>query len=128
VLVASSASWRPRGCYTLVMRDASPSRWQLWLDVVVTRLMVWVAVVGKDAAPRPEVHLFLADRYSRLSSQYARQAPATAERLQLKAEEHYEAAGVPPLPPAVAVAMPVPRRPTFTDATGRPVPPPDEAA
>ncbi len=110
------------------MASGTQAPWQLWLDVEVTRLLVWVAGVGKDAEPRPEVHLFLADRYSRLSSHYAKQAPARAGQLQAKAEAHYEAAGVPPLPPAVAVAMPVPRRPSFTNAVGRPLPPPDDAA
>lgn len=110
------------------MERSTQSRWRLWFDLYFIRLLVWLSVSGKDAEPRPEVHVFLADRYSRLSHLYGRRAPAKAESLQEKAEEHYEAAGMPPLPPAVAAAMPVPRRPSFTNAVGRFLPPPDDAA
>jgi hypothetical protein len=104
------------------------SPWRLWLDIESVRVLVWVAAVGRNAEPRAEVHLFLADRYSRLSLLYIERAPAKAERLQEKAEAHYEAAGIHPLPPAVAAAMPVPRRPISTNAIGRRLPPRDDAA
>ena len=108
--------------------DAQPSVWKLRADIFTVRLMVWVSVVGQDAEPRPEVHLFLADRYGRLSQVYAHCAPVKANRLREKAHLHYAAAGIRPLPPAVAAAMPVPRPPIFTNARGRRFPPSDDAA
>jgi hypothetical protein len=110
------------------MVPPAQSPWRLWVDLQSVRLLVWVSAAGKDAEPRPEVHLFLADRYSRLSCLYSERAPARADRLQEKAEAHYEAAGIRPLPPAVAAAMPVPRRPIFTNAIGKRMPPGDDAA
>ena len=110
------------------MEGSAQSRWRLWFDLYFIRTLIWLSATGKDAEPRPEVHIFLAHRYSRLSHAYAERAPAKAEHLQKRAAAHYAAAGIRPLPPAVAGAMPRPRRLSFTHAVGKRRPPPDDAA
>jgi hypothetical protein len=53
-----------------------------------------------------------------------------ARLLRAKAERHFRASGWDPLPPAAAMAMPIPQRPTFTEAIGWRTrsDPPDDAA
>ena len=80
---------------------------------------VWVAKAGCAGEPQPQVHYYLGDRYWRLSEKY--KAKGSLRRAQLrraKAERHLRASGFDPRPTAAAMAMPIPKRPTFTEAIG----------
>ena len=105
-----------------------PSAWHLRWDVASTWMLVRFVNPFGDRPLRPEVHLFLADRYGRLAQHHRR---AGRERralvLERKAEEHLRLGGGD-LPPAVAVAMPVPRPGVLTNAVGVPPEEPDDAA
>jgi hypothetical protein len=75
------------------------------------------------------VHRFFADRYWRLSEHHARRGQQQkAKLLDAKARWHCRQGGGDDERPAMAAVMGIPRRPTFTDAIGRPVEPPDDAA
>jgi hypothetical protein len=85
------------------------SAWQLRKDLAWARGLLWFASAGRGGEPKRDVHLFLADRYGRLSDHYAeRGAAAKANRLFLKSQWHYRAAGPDEPPQAAAMAMPVP--------------------
>jgi hypothetical protein len=106
----------------------SPSVWQVRWDIASTWVLVrFVSPLGGREL-RPEVHLFLADRYSRLAQHHRRVGhvqPALA--LERKAKDHLRLGGGD-LPPAVALAMPVPRPAVPVSAIGRPEGGPDDAA
>ena len=98
----------------------NPSAWQLRTDLAWARGLLWVASTGRGGEPKRDVHLYLADRYGRLADHYAKRGAARkAKRLSLKAEWHYRAAGLDDPPRAVAMAMPIPEGPTFTNAVAR---------
>lgn len=106
-----------------------PSAWHLRWDIGTTWALVrFVSPLG-DRALRPEVHLFLADRYGRLA-QHHRKAGHHRRALVLgrKAEEHLHLGGGDEPPPAVAVAMPVPTSSAPVEAIGIPPDGPDDAA
>jgi len=109
-----------------------PSTFELRLDIVWISLLVKLLTVGHGGEAKPEVHLFLGDRYSRLSDfQERRGAKRNAARLRAKAETHLRLGGwEPTLPPAAAMVMPVPDRPALRDLIGRRFEhrPPDDAA
>jgi len=109
-----------------------PSPFELRLDIIWVSLMVQVLTVGQRGEAKPEVHLFLGDRYMRLSDRNERKgAKRKAARLRFKAERHLRLGGwEPTLPPAAAMAMPVPDRPALRDLIGRGARPrfPDDAA
>jgi hypothetical protein len=90
----------------------SSSKWRLWYDLVWAHFLLWLASYGRPVVPLPCVHLFFADRYDCLAACYEAQGSSRqAERFWVKAEEHWQAAGFDPdapLPPAAAMAMPVP--------------------
>jgi hypothetical protein len=44
-----------------------PSSFELRLDILWVSLLVQVLTAGRRGEAKPEVHLFLGDRYSRLS-------------------------------------------------------------
>ena len=107
------------------------SIWKLRADLAWILALLWVAKAGRPGETRPEVHYYLGDRYLRLAEQYkARGSVKKARRLREKAEQHLRASGWDPRPPAAAMAMPIPKRPTFTEAIGWYLPPnpPDDAA
>ncbi len=109
------------------------SVWQLRLDVVWVLILLGVARCGRAGEPKPEVHAYLGDRYWRLGDYHARRgAKQKAARLRVKAKQHLRLGGGwdPSLPPAAAMRMPVPQRPTFTAAVGwrSREGPPDDAA
>ncbi|HEY3304503.1 MAG TPA: hypothetical protein VGL70_13310 [Candidatus Binatia bacterium] len=108
------------------------SVWQLRLDVVWVLVLLRILTAGRRGEPKPEVHLFLGDRYWRLADYHTEKgSKRKAVRLREKAKHHLRLGDwQPPLPPAVAMAMPVPQRPTFTQAIGWRVRerPPDDAA
>jgi hypothetical protein len=102
------------------MKAESESAWRLRFDLLFTRAMLWFAGAGRTGEPTPEVHRYLADRYARLATyHHGHGHQAAAQRLWGCAEFHHGLAGPDDPPPAVAVAMPVPQRPTFTDAVAR---------
>jgi hypothetical protein len=106
------------------------SVWWLRLDLLWVLFLLRVFTAGREGEIKPEVHLFLGDRYWRLADYYAEKGSVRkAVRLRARANSHLGLGHWnPPLPPAMAMA--VPRRPTFTEAigwgtSGRP---PDDAA
>jgi hypothetical protein len=92
-------------------------RWDLWSVQALLRL----ALVGRDAEARPEVHLFLADRYARLAAcQSRRGRRRAAARLMLKSDAHLALGGGDDgLPYAAAMGMPRPRPSVFVNAMSR---------
>jgi hypothetical protein len=99
---------------------AEPSPWRLRLDLFATQAILLIVTARRDVDLQPHVHLYLADRYRRLAWHHHTQGHARrAEALSLKAKEHLHLGGGDDPPPAVALAMPVPQRPTFTQAIGR---------
>jgi hypothetical protein len=117
----------------MVQTQQHPSLWRLRYDVLSTRVLLFIANADQVGTPRPEVHVFLADRYERLANHYERKgARGRAQRLAAKARWHWSQGGFDDFPRAAAMAMPVPRPPIFTDARGRywgrQGPPDDDAA
>ena len=103
----------------------------LYADLAWVLALVWIAKAGRSGEPQPQVHYYLGDRYWRLSERYkARGSIRRAQRFRIRAERHLSASGWEPLPPAAAMAMPIPRRPTFTEAIGWRIDshPPNDAA
>jgi hypothetical protein len=98
----------------------NPSEWRLRYDVLSVRAMLlFVGGIGHEDL-KPEVHLYLGDRYERLADHLARRgARERASRLSGKARWHYTQAGFDDFPRAAAMAMPVPRPRIFTDARAR---------
>jgi hypothetical protein len=109
----------------------NPSVWRLRYDVLSVRALVLLVGGAADEDLKPDVHLFLGDRYERLAECAARRgAQQRARRLKDKARRHYEQGGFDDSPRAAAMAMPVPRPRIFTDARGTrigPGSPPDAA-
>jgi hypothetical protein len=100
--------------------EEGASLWTLRADVAWALVLLRLASLPTVATPKPEVHYFLFDRYFRLSELYRRRGTLKrAERLRRMADWHYERSGHSNPPPAVAVALPVPRRPSFVWAVGR---------
>ena len=110
---------------------AEISPWVLWFDLVSGRALVWVVEVRQAGEVHSEVYLYLADRYWRLAAHYERHGRSRwAQRLAAKAKRYLDLGGGDPPPPATALAMPIPPRPSFTAAIGFPAdkPPPNDAA
>ena len=109
---------------------AQLSPWVLRFDVVSGRALLWIVTTRRAGEVHPEVYLYLADRYWRLAAHYEKRGrPRKAQRLAGKAKQYLDLGGGDPLPPAAALAMPIPRRPSFTAAIGfRSDKPPDDAA
>jgi len=85
-----------------------PSTWQLRWDIASTWALVRFVSPFGDGSLRPEVNLFLADRYGRLAQHHRRAGHRhRAIELERKAREHFRQGGGD-LPPAVAMAMAVP--------------------
>ena len=100
-------------------------RWEIFL----TRCLLNLAIFTTGGDPQPSVHLFFADRYWRLSDHYARRGRhQEAKLLDAKARWHHHRGGGDDERPAVAAVMGIPRRPTLTEAIGRPIDTPDDAA
>ena len=97
--------------------------------LVWVRVFLWIASAGRSVEVKPEVHLYLADVHFRLASEYdSIGRRMKARRHRAIANRHAELGPPPDLPPAVAVAMAVPREPIFTDARGTRFDPPDGVA
>jgi hypothetical protein len=94
--------------------------WGLRGDLIITNAVLWVTTVRRAAEPKPEVHLYLYDRYSRLAEYYERRGKRKkASRLRAKAHAHYDRSGYTGPPFAAAIAMPRPQSPFFTWAVGK---------
>jgi hypothetical protein len=86
----------------------------LLLDVVSMKMFVWM--IGQDGELL-DSHLFFFDRYSDLADYHRRHGRiAKADRLAAIAEAYFEAAPDDEPPQAAAMAMPVPRPRTSTNA------------
>jgi hypothetical protein len=109
---------------------ASNGSWRLRADLLTTQGLLWVARARRGGELRPEVHLYLYDRYWRLAEHYERRCSGKrASRLRAKAEAHYRRSGNDGPPFAAALAMPVPRPSLFTWAVAKqPDRDPDDAA
>jgi hypothetical protein len=95
------------------------SWWRLQADVAWGRGLLSIATMREGAAVRPEIYLFLGDRYWRLARRhFVRGRQKTAERLVRKARLYFRACGGPELPPLGAASMPIPEAPSFTSAIG----------
>jgi len=90
---------------------------RLLLDLVSMKVFVWI--LGRDGELL-DSHLFFFDRYSDLADHHRRHGrTAKAARLAAIAEAHFQAAPDDDEPPeAAAMAMPVPRPLTRTNAVG----------
>lgn len=82
----------------------------LRLDLMTAKVLVWVASFGRDAELTSEAHIYFFDRYQRLAEYHRRCGHgARAQRLQAKADEHYQLGGGDGSPYAAAMGMPRPR-------------------
>ena len=87
---------------------------RLLLDVVSMKIFVWM--LGHDGELL-DSHLFFFDRYSDLADYHRQQGRiAKADRLAAIAEAYFQAAPDDEPPKAAAMAMPVPRPRTSTNA------------
>jgi hypothetical protein len=104
--------------------------WGLRTDLLTMHSLLWVARLRPRVEPRPEVHLYLYDRYWRLAEYHERRGHGNkAARLRTKAMMHFRQSGNDGPPFAAALAMPVPRPPLSTRAVARqPGRDPDDAA
>ena len=97
-----------------------PSPWKLRYDIGFVRTVIWFSGVASHAQPLTETHLLLYDRYWRLSVWHETHGRARrSEKLKTIALRHWEASGYDEPPPAVALAMPIPRPPSFTNADAK---------
>ena len=113
--------WAVRGNVDAVTDDASSrqiSWWQLQLDVAWGRGLLAVATIRADVASvRPELPLFLGDRYWRLAHRhFVHGRRKAAERLVRKARRYFRIGGGPEPPPLAAGVMPIPPAPSLTAA------------
>ena len=97
-----------------------PSWLRLQVDVAWGRALLAIATMqDEDAAVRPEIYLFLGDRYWRLARRhFVRGRQKNAERLMRKARSYFRSGGGPEPPPLAAASMPIPETPSFTSAIG----------
>jgi hypothetical protein len=96
-----------------------PTAWQLRVDLMTTHALLLVIAARRNAALRPEVHRYFADRYARLAHHHRRRGNARrANALLARSLRHWHLGGGDPVPPRAALAMPVPRCPTFVEAIG----------
>lgn len=96
------------------------SRLGLHWQLAWARVLLWIASSGRDVEPTPEVHLYLADLHFRLADTYdAAGRTRLASKHRVCANKHAVQGPAPELPPAAAMAMPIPHAPIFTDARGR---------
>jgi hypothetical protein len=96
------------------------SEWRLRWDLWSIQLLLRLALAGGRGEARPEVHLYLADRYARLAEHHRRAGHHdSARRLQMKSEAHWSDGGGDGPPFAAAMAMPRPRPSVLVDAVSR---------
>jgi hypothetical protein len=102
------------------MNEATPidsSWWRLQADVAWGRALLAIATIERGAAVKPEVYLFLGDRYWRLARlHFVSGRQKRAQRLVRKARLYLKAGGGAEPPPLAAASMPIPATPSFTSA------------
>jgi hypothetical protein len=104
------------------METKPESPWRLRFDLLSARFLLWIAGAGRTGDPTPEAHAYLAHCYVRLSAYHGGHADcAWPRRLWEKANFHFREAGLNPDdgPPTIAMAMPIPKPPIFTNAVAR---------
>lgn len=108
---------RHRGKGLHIEIEENPS--QLRVDITVALALLMIAKAGRPARPNPEVCFYLGDRYVRLSEYH-----------QVKGLNKQGSGSWRDPPYTAAMAMPAPKRPTFTAAIGWRARrgPPDDAA
>lgn len=113
------------------MKEQS-SALRLRIDILVAPILLFLAKAGKSGEPNSDVCYYLGDRYWRLAECYrGRGVSGKASEFQAKAEWYLRESGWwNGGPYGGALAMPIPKRLTFTAAIGwRPRQrPPDDAA
>ena len=119
---------RGKGLHTEI--EENPS--QLRVDITVALALLMIAKAGRPARPNPQVCFYLGGRYVRPSEYHrVKGRLKKAKRLRAKAECYFQGSGPWRDPPyTAAMAMPAPKRPTFTAAIGWRARrgPPDDAA
>jgi hypothetical protein len=86
----------------------------------VSALAVLELELPGAATVQPEVHCLLVDCFLRMSESYRRRGrPRAARRLRRVAAWHHARSGQSDPPPAAAVALLAPRKPSFVWAVGR---------
>ena len=101
-------------------KTVAESRWSLALDVVVARILVWVARRGRNVELTPEAHMYFFDRYQRLAALHrAHGRVRQAKRLQAIADAHYRPGPHDGPPYAAAMAMARPTRLIHVRAVSR---------
>ena len=106
--------------YTGYRMGKSDSAWELRADLATTKLLIWVATLGREADLTSDTHLYFFDRYQRLADHHRKRGnQQVAARLQAKADEHYRAGGGDGPPYAAAMGMPRPRTWIVTNAVSR---------
>ncbi|MSP37181.1 MAG: hypothetical protein EXR70_01650 [Deltaproteobacteria bacterium] len=105
---------------------------RLWIDIMVAHLLLVIAKAGRSGEPNADVCYYLGDRCWRLADCYRRRgAGGKARKFQAEAEWYLRESGWwNGGPYGGALAMPIPKRPSFTAAVGRRSRqgPPDDAA
>ncbi len=101
------------------MKEQS-SALRLRIDILVAQLLLLLAKAGKSGEPNSDVCYYLGDRYWRLAEYYReRGAGEKARDFQAKAEWYLRESGWCNRGPyGGALAMPIPKRPSFTAAIG----------
>ena len=97
------------------------SVFRLRVDLAVALALLAVAKAGRPGRPNPDVCFYLGGRYFHLAEHYRRGRKfKKANRLRRKAKFYLAGSGAPwPEPPySAAMAMPVPKRPSFVAAIG----------
>lgn len=95
------------------------SWWRLQTDVAWGRALLAIVTIRERSFVRPEVFLFLGDRYWRLARRhFLRGRQKDAESLVRRARMYFRAGGGPNPPPLGAASMPIPERPSFASAVG----------
>ena len=90
------------------------------LDLATAKVLVWIATIGKNAELTSEAHIYFFERYQRLADYHRQRGHAArAERLQAKADQHFELGGGEGPPYAAAMGMPRPRNWIATDAVSK---------
>src|SRR4051812_11111210 len=94
----------------------------LRVNLVVAKILVWLATLRREGELAPEAHIYLFQLYSALADFHrSRGHNARALELSERGEQHRRLGGSDPDGPpyAAAMAMPRPKRWIVTDAVGR---------
>jgi hypothetical protein len=95
------------------------SWWRLQTDVAWGRALLAAVTMRESSVVRPEIFLFLGDRYWRLARRHFLEGrQKNAERLVRKARMYFRSGGGPNPPPLGVASMPIPERPSFALAVG----------